>query len=112
LSVSKETGWESLDSHHKQLPLTSEGDELLALATRTEVWSDFVEGRTETLRGAKGTKAECEVVALFNSAMVLFDAAVEVSTVPVLHVRAQDFPNRPRIGVMTIGGDLLWSLSL
>jgi hypothetical protein len=48
LSINEETGCESLNSCHRQMPLTSQGDERLTPATRTEGRPDFLEGRTET----------------------------------------------------------------
>jgi hypothetical protein len=42
--------------------------------------------------------------------MVLLDPAVEIHTVAVFDVVAQDFPNRTRTGVMTIRRHLLRSL--
>src|SRR4051812_40587259 len=43
--------------------------------------------------------------------MVLLDAAVPIGMVTMFHVGAQDFPNRPWIRVMTIGGDSGWGAS-
>ena len=88
--MSQETGLENLDSRHKQLPLTNEGNELFASATRTKVCSNFVKGGTEVLRRTESPKAECGVVALLDSSMVLFDPAVEVSNVLVLYVRGAE----------------------
>jgi hypothetical protein len=73
----EETRLERLHFGHKQLPLPSEGDELLAPAPRTKVLPDFVEGRTESLCGGEDPKTEHGVVTLFDSSMVLLDAAVE-----------------------------------
>src|SRR4051794_39854761 len=69
----EETRFERLHSGDKQLALTRQADELLAPTTRTKVLPDFVKGRTESLRGAEGPKAEHRVVALLDATMILLD---------------------------------------
>jgi len=90
-----------LDSHHKHLPLPSEGDELLPSKTRTKELPDFLEGRTETLCGAEGTKAECGVVTLFDASMILFNGLITNDKFCLSLVSSQklSWVRGPRVGV-------------
>jgi hypothetical protein len=96
-------GLEYLDLGHKQRPLTSEGDELVAPAARRTIWPPLVQGRTEALCGGEGARPDQGVIALLNAARVLREAAVPRGVVTRLQAGAQDFPPRPRVGVLCSG---------
>jgi len=65
--------------------------------------SQLVEGSAEPAGRLERPESSHRPIPLLDPSMVLFNPAIQVSVRPVLHVCAQFFPNRPRVGVVTIG---------
>ncbi len=71
---------------------------------------DFFEGTAEALSGGKCTEAQHRVIPLFNPTMILLNAAVQISIAAMLGLGTKRFPDRTRVGIVPVGGDLSRSL--
>jgi hypothetical protein len=79
---------------------------LVAALPWSEIISQFVEGSTESLGRSKTFKTEHWIIALFDSAVILFDPIIFRAAAPMLYLLPEHFRDRSRIGVVTVGRDL------
>src|SRR5262245_46580787 len=54
----------------------------------------------------KLAKAQHRVVSLFDAPVVPFNTTIQICIAAMLHLRAECFPDRPRVGIVAVGGEL------
>jgi len=85
----------------------SQRDSLASLCSRSIEVPQLVVRSAETCGRSKRTKASHGPVALLDAAMILLDEIVEVAICTMQHFVAEFVSDRPRIGVVSIGGDTI-----
>jgi hypothetical protein len=93
------------------LPSLGSGDKLVRRSPGPEVISQLIKGATESLGRSKAFKTQHRAGALFHAPVVLLDAIIFGAAAPMLHLLPEHFGDGPRIGGMSVGGDLFGTAS-
>jgi hypothetical protein len=80
----------------------------LAGRVRAEVLTKFIEGGTKAGSTGESPEATHRVVALFDGAMVLLKAIVQITVRAVLDLAAYGAPDSLWISIMTVSRHALW----
>jgi hypothetical protein len=85
----------------------AEWDDIVLLPARSEVLANFFERSPESLSRRQRAETQHRVVSLLDAPVISLNPTIHERAAAMLHVRTEDFPDRPWIRIMAIRGDLL-----